>query len=399
MKPLLYLFDDALARDWQPFALTRPAGELLFGMRTLRERAELMTGLSCAGYLTAPHLTGFDEPGAPTVVEAADLPRDRALVLLSSRAVLSAPLNTGDSPATLVANGEVAGWLLPAGRATDVDVLEPAALPGAPERSVEAAMLTNVWDLISGNAEQTARDIAALPPSGESRVPDGVYTLGDERLVIADDVQIEPGTVLDLRHGPINLSSGVSIRAFTRLAGPAHIGLGCTLLGGPYDAISTGPVCKLHGEIEEAVILAYSNKAHDGFLGHAYLGRWVNLGAMTTNSDLKNNYGPVRLWTPRGQVNTGEMKLGCLLGDHVKTGIGTTINTGTVVGAGSNIFGGQMPPKYVPPFSWGAGDSLGAYDADKFIATAEVAMSRRDQPLSPAQRALLQRAWKLERES
>ena len=203
-------------------------------------------------------------------------------------------------------------------------------------------------------------------------------------------MQIAPGVVLDTRHGPIRLDDGVVVEPFTRLVGPAYVGHDTILLGGPFDAISIGPVCKVHGEVEESVILGYSNKAHDGFLGHAYLGMWVNLGALTTNSDLKNNYGDVRLWTPAGEADTGSRKIGCFLGDHVKTAIGTLLNTGTVVEAGSNIFGG-MPPKYVPPFSWGAPDSV--YDIDRFLETAAIVLGRRDVVLTDSQRDLLQAAF------
>src|SRR5690606_15922626 len=114
--------------------------------------------------------------------------------------------------------------------------------------------------------------------------------------------------------------------------------------------------------------VGYVNKQHDGHIGHAYLGRWVNLGAETTNSDLKNNYGPVRLWTPdRGDADTGQVKLGALVGDHVKTGIGTLLNTGTVVGAGSNIYGSHMHARFVPPFSWGTADDYVEFRLDKFL--------------------------------
>jgi hypothetical protein len=119
----------------------------------------------------------------------------------------------------------------------------------------------------------------------------------------------------------------------------------------------------------------------------------VNLGALTTNSDLKNNYGPVTVWTPDGPVDTGLLKVGCFLGDHVRTGIGTVFNTGTVVGTGSNVFGGVMPPTFVPPFSWGSGSDLTDYRLDKFIEGAARAMARRDVELTPGARTMFERAW------
>jgi hypothetical protein len=150
----------------------------------------------------------------------------------------------------------------------------------------------------------------------------------------------------------------------------------------------------VRGEVADSVFAGFINKAHDGYIGHALLGRWVNLGAFTTNSDLKNNYRPVRVWTPDGERDTQMLKVGCFLGDHVKTSIGTVLNTGTVIGAGSNVYGGIMPPTVVPPFSWGSGPDLRDHQCDKFMQTAERAMARRDLALTPGVRRILQEAWR-----
>lgn len=396
----LYLFDDRHARDWQPFTLTRPAGELLLGALTLRQRAERVLNLRCVGHVAGEALRGFDEPGAPPVVAANDLPRVGPALFLSSRALLdwSARPSLGDKPLLITIGGEPCGWYAPDGASPPDGFLDEPSEDNAPGAlELPGVLLRHVWELIARNPEQIARDVAALHPGRSApQAAAGVHVLGTEPVVLADGVTVEPGVVLDARHGPIWLDRAVEVRAFSRIAGPAYAGPHTVLLGGPYDEVSAGPHCKLHGEIEATVVLGYSNKAHDGFLGHAYLGQWVNLGALTTNSDLKNNYGSIRLWTPHGEVDTGEMKLGCLLGDHVKTAIGTMLNTGTVVGAGSNVFGG-MPPKYVPPFSWCTGASLQDYDVDRFLATAEVVMARRKVPLSPSHRELLREAWRRSR--
>ena len=142
------------------------------------------------------------------------------------------------------------------------------------------------------------------------------------------------------------------------------------------------------------VVFGHANKSHEGFVGHSYLGRWVNLGAGTTTSNLKNTYGTVALWTPDGIRDTGLQFLGTLFGDHAKTGIGLRLTTGSVVGAGANVYGGAMPGKYVPPFSWGEGSSLGAYRLEKFLDVAERAMARREVPLTPGGRALLSAAYR-----
>ncbi|HEX7089765.1 MAG TPA: putative sugar nucleotidyl transferase [Longimicrobiales bacterium] len=397
----LVLFDDAEAQAWMPLVLTRPAGELRFGALTQRERGERVLRAPCIGHLTAMRLTGFDEPGAAPVLDPARLPRDRDLILLSSRVVLSwrgQPTLPPSRPAPLVVGDEICGWFLPAGAEPPPAeaLLQPALyrLEGHDPVQLEGETLSRIWELITRNDEQVGRDIAGLFPAAGSSPPPGVHVLGAHPLILGQGVSIEPGTLLDLRAGPIWLDDGCAIRAFTRLAGPAYVGKGTTVLGGGLAAVSIGPVCKVRGEVEESVILGYTNKAHDGYLGRSYVGAWVNLGALTTSSNLKNNYGTIRVWTPAGEMETGEIKLGCLLGDHVKTGIGTLLNAGTVVGAGSNLFGSAMPPKLVPPFSWGTGTELGEYQLDKFLAVAEVVMRRRDVMLTPGQREVLRAAWK-----
>jgi UDP-N-acetylglucosamine diphosphorylase / glucose-1-phosphate thymidylyltransferase / UDP-N-acetylgalactosamine diphosphorylase / glucosamine-1-phosphate N-acetyltransferase / galactosamine-1-phosphate N-acetyltransferase len=400
----LYLYDDEVARAWQPFALTRPIGELLLGAHTFRARAELLFGARCAGHITADHLLGFDEPYAAPVVAHGDIRTDRARLFLSSRAVFDwdVRIDWPERAMDLAIGADVVGRFVPAGAPTpDASWFAGAAHTHAPAPAlqVDGHVLEHAWDLIAENGAQIVRDYERNRASdAEPAAPrfDAIgYTAGALR--IGDNVTIEPNVVFDFSHGPIWLDDNVTVRAFTRLTGPSYVGPRSTLLGGPYDVISVGPVCRVHGEIEESVVLGYSNKAHDGFLGHAYLGRWVNLGAMTTNSDLKNNYGTIRMWTTAGDVDTGLIKLGSLLGDHVKTGIGALLNTGTVIGAGSNLYGTDMPPKYVPPFSWGSGSQLVAYDVEKFLQVAMTVMKRRDVVLSEDMTRVLRAAWQLAR--
>lgn len=414
----LYLFDDAVARAWQPFALTRPAGELLFGAYTFRARAEHLLGVRCAGHITSDHLHGFEEPDAAPVVRLKDIDAKVPRIFISSRAVIdwNALRTIPDGTALLRSGDHVIGCILAAGaRNPEGSWVESPSPDGSQIIDVEARVLEHVWDLVSANAAQITRDHTAgqyVPRGvaggniaeedvavGSQAVPPGCDAIGyaEGMLRLGSDVTIEPNVVLDFSHGPIHLGDRVTVRAFTRLAGPAYVGPGSTLLGGPYEAVSIGPVCRVHGEVEESVVLGYSNKAHDGFLGHAYLGRWVNLGALTTNSDLKNNYGTIRMWTPDGDQDTGLIKLGCLLGDHVKTGIGALINTGTVIGAGSNLYGTEMPPKYVPPFSWGSGAELVEYDVEKFLAVTRTVMGRRSLSLSDEMGQMLTHAFRIGR--
>lgn len=410
------LFDDATAADWMPFTLTRPAGELLFGAFTPRARAERLFG-SCAGHIASPELLGFEEPSAAPVLDGDAIDAAEPTLFLSSRAIIvgRADFDPTRSGAVRV-GGVMAGCFVSNGATPPAEFLasprdyaittepdgtarfDPGVPADAPAYDLPGRVLENVWELITLNAEQLIGDLESPALNDESAKPSlpvGVHCIGGrpDRVQLVGDVDIEPGVVLDVSTGPIRFEDGVTVRALSRVQGPTFVGRGTTLLGGSYTAVSIGPHCKIHGEIEETVVLGCSNKAHDGYIGHAYVGRWVNLGALTTNSDLKNNYGAIRLWTPRGDVDTGQIKIGCLLGDHVKTGIGVMLNTGTIVGAGCNLFGAVQPPKYVAPFSWGSGADFVEYDMDKFLETAEAVMQRRNVVLSEGQSEVLRRAW------
>jgi UDP-N-acetylglucosamine diphosphorylase/glucosamine-1-phosphate N-acetyltransferase len=399
--PSLYLVDDSVARDFDPLSTTRPVGELLHGCLTFRERWERAVGLACSGHITGPQLEGFDEPGSAPALAGHQISLAGPRWFASSRFVLASSRLPAEALEATSAHEQV---LVNAGRVVAIRV--PAPLPHsdvaarigrAPTNEsaveVEGRWVEAVWELMSENAAQTDLDIRTYFTGETASLPSSVEVLGSGTISLGERILFEPGVVLDTRSGSIRVDDEVTIRAFTRLAGPSYIGPGSVVFGGNLSAVSLGPVCKVRGEIEDTVMSGYSNKAHDGFLGHAYLGRWVNLGALTTNSDLKNNYGSVRLRLPTGDVDTGLSKVGCFLGDHVKTGIGTMLNTGSLVGAGSNVFGGRMPPAYVPPYSWGEGSELSAYRFDKFIEVAERVMGRRDVALTPGLRAVLERAW------
>ncbi|HSG08901.1 MAG TPA: putative sugar nucleotidyl transferase [Longimicrobiales bacterium] len=389
----VYLFDDGRARHWAPFTLTRPAGELRYGCLTACERATHVFGLPVSGQLSRQALEGFDEEGAVPVVRREDVPSDCGRVLLSSRAVPDfqdlPPLPEG----RLTIDGRTVGWVLGPG-----DPLPPEDVLGRPESAttgpaleLEGEILEHPWHLVAGTPARIAEDVPALFQDGHG--PEGVIRIGTGSLSMGAGADIEPGVTVDTRNGPVRLDDGVRVEGPARLVGPLYVGRDTVIFGGSVGNSSIGPVCKLRGEIADSVLLGFVNKAHDGHLGHAMLGRWVNLGAGTTNSDLKNNYGTVRVWSPDGDVDTGLIKVGCFLGDHVKTSIGTLINTGTVVGAGSNVFGGAMPGKVIPPFSWGVGADLRDYRFDLFLEAAEVGMARRGQTLTPGVRRILAQAW------
>jgi UDP-N-acetylglucosamine diphosphorylase/glucosamine-1-phosphate N-acetyltransferase len=394
--PRLFLFDDRRARRWAPFTLTRPAGELLFGCLTARERAERFFGVPCLAHMSRAALAGFDEPDACPVASAGDLGTEGTRIMLSSRAVPpSSRFDLPGVPTLLTIGGEAVGCVLPDGAPVPSEawLKDPSgeAFDGA-RVDLDGIVLGWPWDLVAGNAARTAADIAALWP--EDHEPERVLRIGSGAISLGEGAEIEPGTHVDTRAGAVRLARGARVEGPARLVGPLYVGPDSTVLGGSVGGCSIGPSCKVRGELSESVLVGYANKAHDGYIGHALIGQWVNLGALTTNSDLKNNYRPVKVWTLDGEVDTHALKVGCFLGDHVKTGIGTVLNTGTVIGAGSNVFGGIMPPSVVPPFSWGTGPDLRDHRLDKFLETTELAMDRRVRTLTPGVRRILQQAWR-----
>lgn len=329
--------------------------------------------------------------------------------LLSDGALLLARCNETDAPRladflqaslqthtsrTLMSAGGLESWL----RAEFADM--PIVQNGGqvPELVHGSRLIRHIWELVMHTPAAIADDfrLAILPARGEGvAVHASAQLLEEANICIGAHVQIAPTVVLDASHGPILLDAGVRIQPHSFLQGPLYVGPGSLIKAGSkiYEGSAIGPQCKVGGEIEESVIQGFSNKQHEGFLGHAYLGEWVNLGADTNNSDLKNNYSHVRVWESGQYVDTGQMFVGLIAADHVKSAINTQFNTGTVVGLSSQVFGAGFPPKYLPPFTWGGVDSLEHYAYDKALATAHIVMRRRQRPLTAAYEAAFQLAW------
>ena len=258
--------------------------------------------------------------------------------------------------------------------------------------------ITYPWDLVHANGEQIVADFAVLT-GGRGAIKGNVYPgaqlLAAENIFIDEGAVVKPGVVLDAEGGPIYIGKKAKIFPNAVIEGPAFIGEGSMIkIGGKiYENTSIGEVCKVGGEVEGSIIHAYSNKQHDGFLGHAYLAMWVNLGADTNNSDLKNNYGSVRVTINGEEVNSGSMFVGLTMGDHSKSGINTMFNTGTVVGVSSNVFGAGFPPKYIPSFAWGGAEGVETYDAEKALEVAKRVMGRRKIELSEVEEKVLREVF------
>ncbi len=264
----------------------------------------------------------------------------------------------------------------------------------------EARLLSFPWQLIEFNPDVIVDDFERSPVRGQAEdcvVYSGVQIVNPDQVVIGEKAVIRAGVVLDATDGPIVIAEHATVMPNATVVGPVSIGPGAIVKAGAkiLAGTSIGSVCKVGGEVEETIFAAYSNKQHDGFLGHSYIGEWVNIGAASNNSDLKNNYSPVRMWCAGSERETGRQFMGVLMGDHTKTGINTLFNTGTVVGFNCNIFSSEMPAKFVPSYSWGHGQSLTRYELDKAMQTASIVMERRDVRFTPAHRALFEKIFLL----
>jgi UDP-N-acetylglucosamine diphosphorylase/glucosamine-1-phosphate N-acetyltransferase len=269
---------------------------------------------------------------------------------------------------------------------------------GLPIREVEADFINFPWDLVNMNGEEIENDSRLLGLEGiHSSVPDGVLLVNEPSISLGEGVSLAPGVVLDASEGPIHIADDATIMANSSLMGPLSVGEGSIIKMGSkiYGETSIGPVCKIGGEVAETIVHGYANKQHEGFVGHSYLGEWVNLGAGTETSDLKNNYSTVKVRLDDETLDTGEMFVGLYMGDHSKCGIGTIFNTGSVVGACCNVFGAGYPPKFIPSFAWGGSAGFEEYDLDRALETAGRAMRRRGVEPGPGVEAVLKRVHEI----
>jgi UDP-N-acetylglucosamine diphosphorylase/glucosamine-1-phosphate N-acetyltransferase len=251
-------------------------------------------------------------------------------------------------------------------------------------------LLEYPWQIVHANEAEITRQVGAMQRQRLGRVYPGAHLLNESAIHIGAGSRIKPAAVLDAEAGPIFVGENATVSPNVTITGPAYIGDGCTIQPGASirGGTSIGPVCKVGGEVEGTIIHAYSNKQHDGFVGHSYVGEWVNLGADTVNSDLKNTYGSVRVTLNGLEIDTGLKFVGAFIGDHAKTGIGTRLPTGCIVGYAANIFTSRYAPKSSPSFAWLTDEGLQFNDPQKALAVARKVVARRNRKLSQLEEAL-----------
>ena len=443
------IFEDHSLKNFRPLALSAPSYEIRMGMFNLRERVELagpyQGTLLCRDILAPLHtcdrwqinpetgplqqhgqqrflwLNGRCAPQYSDIIEGIKgASEDQGFLCVDEFGLVAADLSVEQSTEMWNSWRQ---WQTQqkGGTHEGEDWLGYNQLKGIPNQPNLFTGLGYIWDIVPATAELLSRDIIFLSggksfsrrpfgifPAPENsdplwmketaivqacRIPEIMsrYPLCGDNLWLGENVDLASGTALDTQNGPIILDSGVKVMPHCYLEGPLYVGPGSTIKAGAtiYGESSFGIGNRLAGEIGESTFSDFANKQHDGFIGHAVLGSWINLGAMTTNSDLKNNYGNVRVDLGFGTRDTGLRFVGLMMGDHGKTAIGTLFNTGTCVGFASNIFGGEMPPKYVEDYSWGGLPQSPSYDVEKAIETAAIVMSRRGCQLSEAGKNLM----------
>jgi UDP-N-acetylglucosamine diphosphorylase/glucosamine-1-phosphate N-acetyltransferase len=382
----LYLLEpDQPDPAWAPFAGVRPVAELRAGVWKIRERWEAALDLDTAAILGA-HCAHFHEGSEPPCRELSSVPGP-AVVAASWFAPTGAPVTLQPSTRRLAHQGHTVAWVVPNGSTWSgpAEAGEALELDGLP--------LRGTFDLVTALERYLASDCLGFRAAPVDPVPAAAIVLGDPALILCRGALVEPGVVFDTRHGAVVLEAGVEVRHGTRLEGPLFAGDKSRLLGDSLRASVLGPRCTVKGEVSTSIFQGYANKAHDGFVGHSIIGHWVNLGAGTTTSNLKNTYGEISLSVGHARFGTGRQFLGSLIGDHAKTAIGTMLPTGTVIGAGANVFGAAQVPKYIPPFAWGS-DGKERMNEEGFLTVAQRVMPRREVAFTAERRAALSATWK-----
>ena len=263
----------------------------------------------------------------------------------------------------------------------------------------DAVFIEYFWDLLKRNNSQLETDFKDHVKKGsiEGKLYDGVYLIDEDNIFVGDGSKIKPGCVLDAENGPIYIGRNVTVASNSTIEGPVYIGDDSKI--NAHSRILEGSnirrSCRMGGEVKNSIIQDFSNKQHDGFLGHAYLGSWVNLGADTVNSNLKNTYESISIKLNKKTLNTEQMFLGVAIGDHSKSAINTTFMTGSIIGFGCNVVTSKYPPKFVPSFTWCIDKGIVPQGLESVISTAETVMERRNKTLSESEKVMYKAIYDL----
>jgi UDP-N-acetylglucosamine diphosphorylase/glucosamine-1-phosphate N-acetyltransferase len=379
----LILFDDHAWDNLLPLTFTRPVSGLRVGILTIAEKWEKELRMS-PSVITRKHLQAKFPYVAGTdhlLINGSLLPDQKII-----RSVRS--LKKGESL-------EKNGTLLALRTGQIHDSFEPGNFLGkGQEYEGKISLVDYPWKIFTLNGQEIEADLVRIRAARLSRgLSQTVRTIQPENIFVEEGFKGEHFTI-NASSGPVYLGKDSEIMEGSTIRGPFALCEESTVKMGTriYGPTTIGPGCKVGGEINNSVLQANSNKAHDGYLGNAVIGEWCNLGADTNNSNLKNNYSEVKIWNypQRKFIRTGRQFCGLIMGDHSKCGINTMFNTGTVVGVSANIFGPGFPKNFIPSFSWGGAGGMSTYKMEKVLETARLVMERREIDLTDEDVAILQ---------
>lgn len=384
----IILFDDKSWGTLRPLTFTRPISELRVGILTIREKWEKRFGDKVA-YLTKDYLQEkfpLSVEDDNLLINASVCPNDELLWKIKS-------LQAGEM---LLQGDCLIAWR---SSQREVATFDPVTLPEG-VRKEYTGIFTRVvypYHLFSLNAQELEIDFRLLTESRESAPLNPCVQVYGKHPVFVEEGAVVRCAVINTEGGPVYIGKDAEIMEGVLIRGPFAMCEHAVLTMGAkvYGATTLGPYCKCGGEVNNVVMIAYSNKAHDGFLGNSVLGEWCNIGAGTNNSNLKNTYVEVKLWDYETKHfrKTGLQFCGLIMGDHAKLGISTMINTGTVIGVGTNIFGADFPRNFVPSFSWGGASGFTEHKMTQFAATAEAVMKRRNKTFDDVERRIIEHVF------
>lgn len=381
----LILLDGPERPHLLPLTFTRPVAKMRVGILTIAEKWEKRLETK-ASYITQPHLAALYplKKAKDNLVVNGSVCPDMGLLAKVIELRVGQALYAND--------------VLLAARLDDTHLADAFA-PENLERVEYAKPIMHIarpWDIFSNNASELERDYNFLTEGRTSEPISSTNTLIGDRVFLEKGAKVE-ASILNSTSGPIYLAEdaeimeGSIVRGALALCEHSALKLGTKI----YGATTVGPHSKVGGEVNNSVIFGYSNKGHDGFLGNSVLGEWCNIGADSNNSNLKNNYDEVKLWSyvKGGFERTGLQFCGLIMGDHSKCGINTMFNTGTVVGVSSNIFGSGFPRNFVPGFAWGGASGFIEYKLNKAFETMARMMERRGVELTDDWKAMYQHVY------
>jgi UDP-N-acetylglucosamine diphosphorylase/glucosamine-1-phosphate N-acetyltransferase len=385
---MVYIYEDEFCKNFLPLVYLRPISDLYCGRLSLYSKIKQLYPETKINLLVRSQLTEITKEKYPHASVNQVDKSEKLSLFISSRAILKQKItNSGQEEIFVSDNNKIIGFCVQPSRFKKIPVnTKTIRAWKLSQKKVNAISLKYLWDLIEHNSHELTADFGKPDMHGKFS-PHAIIIGNISNLHLGVDTEIEANVVIDVRSGPVYIDDNAKILALSKITGPCYIGKNTIVDQAKISSSTIGENCRVSGEVEASILHGFVNKHHYGFIGHSYIGEWVNLGAGTTNSDLKNNYSSVKVKVGLKKIDTNLTKLGCFIGDHTKTAIGTIMPTGAVFGIFANILN---LTRSAPNFLWDKGKR---WQLIKAIETARIVMSRRNVKMTKAQENLIRRIY------